>query len=841
MPTARQLLLIVANVLIASACHDSSQTPSDRVESPASEPESPEGILNKPVDLVYVCGNKFLATNSSLAPIRVTYRVVGSAETDTLILPPGEADDPGHSETELQTVKRGAVELYHGEERVAYRRNRGLLCGPSASSASVAALADPASSGQWTQPFPWPMIGIHLILLPNGNILTWGDGGDAAVWHTVPMGGDPSSGSFTMVGKTAEIFCGGMAFLPDGRLLVAGGKHDFGGMTGLGNAETSIFNPATSSFSRSFPMRIGRWYPTVTTLPSGDMLLLSGNDANGDVNPVPEVWTPGGIRVLSGASRRLPNYPRAFVAPNGQLYYAGQQQQTRFLDPNGSGSWTTASKRLFGLRDYGAAVMYERGKILYAGGGRTTNTAEIVDLNRSTQWSWTGSMAFQRRHLNLTVLPTGDVLAVGGTTGTNFNDKDLAVHPAEIWSPGTGIWTVVASNTAPRTYHSTTILLPDGRILSAGAVEVGVRTAELYSPPYLFKGSRPTITDAPGQIAYGASFAVTTPDAADIAKVSLIRLGATTHAFDENQRFLGLQFTSGAGALTITAPGSRNDAPPGHYMVFILNSNGVPSVARIVKLGTASDPTPVNAAPHAEFTPECTDLTCTFTDHSTDSDGTVQSWSWNFGDGSTADGAAQTHSFATSGSYNVTETVTDDDNATGTVTHQVTVPPQSANSAPNASYTQSCTGLNCTFTDLSTDSDGTVTGWLWTFGDGTSSTNRNPSHTYASAGSRKVTLRATDNAGAFTEDYIFVNVTTSTQIVLRLTPAVTATAQTVTLNWTGATGTTVDVYRGGTLLRQEPNDGEYTNSRPLPGVSQVKFKICQAGTTVCSNEASVVF
>ncbi|HEY9015497.1 MAG TPA: hypothetical protein VIM84_10595, partial [Gemmatimonadales bacterium] len=136
------------------------------MDSPSSGPESPEGILQKPVDLVYVCGNKFLATNSSLKPIRVTYRVVGSAEADTLVLPPGDTDDPGHSETELETVKRGAVELYQGEERVAYRKNRELLCGPSASSASMAVLADPASAGEWTQPFPWPMIGIHLILLP---------------------------------------------------------------------------------------------------------------------------------------------------------------------------------------------------------------------------------------------------------------------------------------------------------------------------------------------------------------------------------------------------------------------------------------------------------------------------------------------------------------------------------------------------------------------------------------------------------------------------------------------------------------------------------------------------
>src|SRR6185295_16680698 len=114
---SRTLILIAANAVALSACRDSSQTPSDRVETP-QEVESPDGILLKPVDLVYVCGNRFLATNSSLKPIRVTYRVVGSTETDTLTLPPGDSDDPGYSETELQTVKRGAVELYQGQERM---------------------------------------------------------------------------------------------------------------------------------------------------------------------------------------------------------------------------------------------------------------------------------------------------------------------------------------------------------------------------------------------------------------------------------------------------------------------------------------------------------------------------------------------------------------------------------------------------------------------------------------------------------------------------------------------------------------------------------------------------
>jgi galactose oxidase len=155
-----------------------------------------------------------------------------------------------------------------------------------------------------------------------------------------------------------------------------------------------------------------------------------------------------------------------------------------------------------------------------------------------------------------------------------------------MWNPATGLWTTLASNTVNRVYHSTSILLRDGRVLHTGSGDGGPdqRTAELFSPPYLFRGSRPPISAAPSVVGYGTSFSVTTPQAANIAKVSLIRLGSTTHAFDMNQRFQRLSFTRQTGALTISAPTSKNRAPPGHYMLFILDGNGIPSVARIIKL-----------------------------------------------------------------------------------------------------------------------------------------------------------------------------------------------------------------------------------------------------------------
>ena len=205
----------------------------------------------------------------------------------------------------------------------------------------------------------------------------------------------------------------------------------------------------------------------------------------------------------------------------------------------------------------------------------------------------TGSMAFHRRHLNATMLPTGEVLVTGGSSGTTFNDFNHAVRAAEIWNPTSGAWTVVASNTVNRTYHSTTVLLPDGRVLHAGSGDAGIVTgtpapnetnAEYYSPPYLFKGARPTITSAPSSATYKSSFLVRTPAPAGISKVSLIAIGSATHAFDSSQRFMWLDFKPTTGGITVTAPDRQEKAPPGWYMLFILNGNDVPSKAKFIRI-----------------------------------------------------------------------------------------------------------------------------------------------------------------------------------------------------------------------------------------------------------------
>ncbi len=247
--------------------------------------------------------------------------------------------------------------------------------------------------------------------------------------------------------------------------------------------------------------------------------------------------------------------------------------------------------------DGGSAAMYLPGKIMKAGSaadsqnaGSSANTTYVLDTTQAHPvWQQTPSMAYARSFLNLPVLPDGTVLAVGGETDKNGGNIAKAVYPAELWSPQTRTWTTMSAMHTPREYHGTAILLPDARVLVSGmGADFGnvpnETNAEFYSPPYLFKGARPTISQAPTQISYGTNFSISTPDAATIATAVLIRTGAVTHFFDENTRYVPLTFQQTTGGLTLSAPASANFAPPGYYMLFIVNSSGIPSIAPFVQL-----------------------------------------------------------------------------------------------------------------------------------------------------------------------------------------------------------------------------------------------------------------
>jgi hypothetical protein len=466
-------------------------------------------------------------------------------------------------------------------------------CGGSGNSSASSSESPPPVTtsqqplGQWSAVSEAPIVQVHLSLLVSGKVMSWGGPNNTPTYLW-----DPATGAFTAVRAPSELFCGGHNFLPDGRLFVAGGhiSNDHG----LPN--TNVFDPATETWQASppMPMARGRWYPTNTTLPNGEVVTMAGRDENGVVVPLPEVWNGAAWRQLTSAPLALPYYPRNFVAPDGRIFYAGEEQQSRYLDVAGEGLWANGPLRQFGSRDYGSAVMYEPGKILYAGGGDPpTDSAEIIDLNQPTPtWTFTGEMAFARRQMNATLLPTGDVLVTGGTSSAGFNDPAGAVLAAELWHPATGTWTTLASSAVDRVYHSTALLLPDGRVLYTGSGDGDLapsedqRNYELYSPPYLFNGARPTITGAlPPSAGYGQTQVVKTPDGAGIAQVTLIRFGSVTHAFDQSARLVPLSFSRAATGLTIHLPASRAAAPPGPYMLFLVNTNGVPSVGRMMLLG----------------------------------------------------------------------------------------------------------------------------------------------------------------------------------------------------------------------------------------------------------------
>ena len=160
-------------------------------------------------------------------------------------------------------------------------------------------------------------------------------------------------------------------------------------------------------------------------------------------------------------------------------------------------------------------------------------------------------MASARRHLNATLLADGRVVATGGTRTGGFSDLAGATHAAEVWDPATGEWSTWASAAVSRVYHSTTMLLPDGRLLHTGGGD-GANlprelSAELFTPPYLLRGPRPAIASAPSSVAYGEGFQVSSPDAGAVTRVTLVRLPSVTHAFDQNQRFVPVAFARSAG------------------------------------------------------------------------------------------------------------------------------------------------------------------------------------------------------------------------------------------------------------------------------------------------------
>ena len=471
----------------------------------------------------------------------------------------------------------------------------------------------PEVIGQWSSPaVSTEIIAIHMHLLPNGKVLLWQDDNNAGYpptrigTQTLARVWDVNTGVITTVNLTGKnLFCSGHAFLPDGRLFIAGG-HDTG--DGDGIREAHIFDSTNNSWTQmSQLMNMGRWYPSALTLGNGEIVVVSGNDS-GSNNTTPDVWKTndgGGWRRLTGASLGLQTYPYLHLAPNGKVFFTGPEGTSRYLDTADPGAWSFVAERVGGERISGGSVMYEPGKVVMMGGRESTNvknTAEIIDLNGAATWTATGvgSMAHARIQMNATILPDGKVLVTGGTN--SLDEAAGAILQAEMWNPATKNFSPMASMAKKRLYHSTAILLPDGRVLSAGGgrppgplfPDLHNSNAEFYSPPYLFTtgggaATRPTIDSHLSKgVRPGDQIFVTTPEASSISDVTLIALSSVTHTANMSQRFNRLTFTQGMGGLNVTMPANSNLCPPGYYMLFVLNSNGVPSVARIINVNSAN-------------------------------------------------------------------------------------------------------------------------------------------------------------------------------------------------------------------------------------------------------------
>ena len=456
----------------------------------------------------------------------------------------------------------------------------------------LSAAGQQTTMGQWQNGPNLPFFPVHMHALPNGKLIIWpGDGG---VSGNDPRLLDPISGVVTPLAAPGyDVFCSGHSLLPDGRLFVSGGHIS----NNVGLPSSTIYDPASNAWIRQQDMNLGRWYPSDQVLPNGDVLVVSGDvDVSTGNNPLPQVWqaSTGTWRSLVNAQLQLGLYPTLSIAPNGSVFVSGPSIVTRSLDTSGTGTWTTVGNHVFqGVRDYDGMVMYQPGKVLVAGGSDPpTNTAEVIDLNAaSPAWRAVSSMANARRQMNATMLPDGKVLVTGGTGGGGFNNSTTAIFAAEEWDPVTELWTTMASATFPRLYHSIAMLLPDARVLVTGGN--GYTQSEIYSPPYLFAGARPTISSAPTDVANGASVFIGTPDAANITSVAWVRLPSETHGLSMSQGFFNsANITQSSGGISISAP-SDVSLPAGYYMLFLLN-HGVPSVARTLHLGSTTQtyPTP---------------------------------------------------------------------------------------------------------------------------------------------------------------------------------------------------------------------------------------------------------
>jgi Domain of unknown function (DUF1929)/Glyoxal oxidase N-terminus len=516
-----------------------------------------------------------------------------------------------------------------GDQFVHWSRDDGGTLGWSEQARlALEPFCDPAVGGRSSPPLGAQIVGIHGAVLRTRKVLLFGYS-DSDAHVAVSRVLEPVSGAVQAPPESHHLFCSGHSLLGDGRLLVAGGHQD------EVNA-LHTFDPGLEAWERVGEMANGRWYPTCTTLPDGKVLIISGTKNHGGpvgpgapVNNTLQLYDPvSGIEPeeplpvpfsnhFPPAFATIDLYPFVYVLPSGKLL-VHSRNTTRIYDLDAR-AWeaTQFPTEYPWSRTYpgaGTSVLLPllpasdppyRDRVLVIGGGgadpeRLTistpanKTAEILDLTAAQPaWRFTAPMTGPRVMADAVLLPDGTVAVVGGSS---TGRADFAVKPVlaiELFHPVSETWSALCRLQVPRSYHATALLLPDARVLVMGKdglfntepYNYPEHRVEIFSPPYLFRGHRPSILTAPQHVPYDTTFDIETTDAAEIASVVLLRAGAATHSFNMDQRHVGLVInTRASNHLTVTSPPNSNLAPPGFYMLFIIDTTGVPSVAEFVQL-----------------------------------------------------------------------------------------------------------------------------------------------------------------------------------------------------------------------------------------------------------------
>ena len=551
----------------------------------------------------------------------------GDSRTDR---PHGGAAATPSAERALRVAEERTLGPVHAAEHAQMRaraqreRETAQAAANEGPTAAVVAAA-PADVGQWTPKFSIPGVAVHAVMLRTGKVLyfTGTTQGRAFLLDPVTRTTRPVYPPRIPGGEDepANIFCAGQSFLDDGTVLVMGGT--VGRREGLKTIFT--FDPIAETWRQQADMHHGRWYPTQVLLADGRTVVLDGLDERGEphVNNQIESYTPNTdfVRLLSvrGQADHPPSgglYPHTFQMPSGRVLVAGPEPSDSWffrLNAIGALSWEDApnpARHVFGSGVLLPGTPQGSTRVALIGGvnrdalpdtGSSTPLphVEVFDeANPAAGWTPAPSLNHGRAHHNTVQLPDGSMVTVGGGYGIlngNRRSGDSAVHRnIELYDPATEQWRLGPAQDELRTYHSTALLLPDARVMSAGDDGYGGTandTAEIYEPPYLFRGPRPEILSAPAEVAYGETFSVDT--SVDATKAVLVAPAAVTHANDMSQRVVPLTSTAGpAGKLTVSAPAAPALAPPTYYMLFALNADGVPSVAKFVRLKFGSPPGP---------------------------------------------------------------------------------------------------------------------------------------------------------------------------------------------------------------------------------------------------------